>query len=161
MKLNGVEVYRSEDGRYFTRRLIRNHYNYKSDNQEYIRRVYGHVKICEHCKKRFFTPNIKTKNCSDRCAKIGVKNPRWKGGRFMSGGYVVRNIEGTRIREHRYIMEQHFGRKLENHELVHHKNAIKTDNRLENLEVIMSYPKSGFHKGEMSCPQCQYKFFVK
>jgi hypothetical protein len=41
-----------------------------------------------------------------------------------------------RIYEHRYIMEQHLGRELDRTEHVHHINGDKTDNRIENLEII-------------------------
>lgn len=40
-----------------------------------------------------------------------------------------------RIREHIYIIQKHIGRKLKPNELVHHKNGIRNDNKLENLEL--------------------------
>ena len=48
------------------------------------------------------------------------------------------NKKAVAVLQHRYVMEQHIGRDLRSDETVHHINGIRTDNRLENLELFSS-----------------------
>jgi len=50
-------------------------------------------------------------------------------------GYRYLTVDGRRIAEHRYVMEQILGRPLYPFETPHHKNGRRADNRPENLEL--------------------------
>ena len=108
---------------------------------------------CAFCSE-FFKPKRKiSKFCTKKCfGKYFSKNfsrenhSKWKGGTMTdTEGYIHRKAydhpyrdKQNYVREHRLIMEKHIKRYLYSWEVIHHKNEIIDDNRLENLEIIHS-----------------------
>lgn len=106
-----------------------------------------------------------SKFCSKTCAN------RWTAKNRKATKYRVKTLKGyvmlrapyhpnatTKgyVMEHRLVMEKHLGRLLEADEVVHHKNSIKDDNRLENLELMTKPEHDSLPKPRrpIVCPKC-------
>lgn len=65
------------------------------------------------------------------------------GYRILSNKTHPNSSKTGRLLEHTLVMSNHLGRPLEKHERVHHKNGIRSDNRIENLELWSTWQPSG------------------
>jgi hypothetical protein len=104
---------------------------------------------CEHCgnevsRKRMIKKgrsngvNRRIRFCSLVCRNL-ARNLAPPKGYIHHTGYryfsVAGSTRGKAIGEHVMVMEKLIGRKLNPGETVHHKNGIRDDNRVENLEL--------------------------
>jgi len=93
------------------------------------------TKKCERCGKGFETGGRIGKTtkiyCSNRCSKM-TQNGRTR----REDGYIQISLPGKRVYEHRLVAEKMLGRKLKKGEVVHHINAVRDDNREENILVM-------------------------
>ena len=121
-----------------------------------------------HGKKLRPAPKCKCKNCPRAAERLGYCLAHYqrilKGGKIRENdpivvrngwfqhntGYIVVSSSGHSngmkngsIMEHIKIMSEYLGRSLLRSENVHHKNGIRYDNRIENLELWSTFQPKG------------------
>jgi hypothetical protein len=133
----------------------------------------GQDKKCPVCGKMFYVFPQKLKTpigrfgiaCSEQCYVVYKRTvlcpPKpW----INSSGYLnIRDIKtGKTMQQHRLVMENHLGRRLESWEVVHHIDGNKTNNELSNLVVTVQnkHAKTTRSDGmkDVRCPHCLKNF---
>lgn len=102
---------------------------------------------CKNCGNLFQPERTSRQFCSKKCyAKWRKGKPRCEF--WYENGYKILSCgDGIGIKEHIKIMEDFIGRKIDRHkENVHHKNGIRDDNRIENLELMTRGEHSKLHR---------------
>lgn len=98
-----------------------------------------------HCSKGYCSSHNKQIKLGVPLRPLRTTTRHWGDYHISPQGYAVRRSPETKkiVYQHREVMEQSLGRPLFTYENVHHVNGVRSDNRLENLELWSSSQPSG------------------
>lgn len=114
--------------------------------EQWVLKRKGYTGRCSYCNSK-----INGKLVGEKGLKFRATNHyNWKGGIYKNhAGYIFQIITpeddfylpmahktSNRVMQHRLVMAKHLNRCLLPWEVVHHKNGIRDDNRIENLELL-------------------------
>jgi len=96
----------------------------------YCNKLHNRISLycSQSCASKQFWKKVKEES-KELQPKIGDK-------RENSLGYMNLWDGNKWVIEHRYIFEKYLGRNLMEDEIIHHRNGNKSDNRLENLQLL-------------------------
>lgn len=114
-----------------------------------------YLKLC------ILLPDRTYKAITNKASRLGIViRNNIKSFGFISGrGYRVLWVNGEKLLEHRGVMALKLGRMLEDHEIVHHVDHIKYNNKIWNLDLFENHSK---HKiAEYSFNKCMPELFKR
>lgn len=125
-------------------------YNIKP-REKLSKNSFAKIKISENAKNRP-SPRKNVKLTNETKEKMSISKSNGIGKKSIHNGYVriyfpdhPKSDSYGYILEHILIMECNIGRWLKKDEVVHHKNFVKNDNRIENLELMSRKKHSKMH----------------
>lgn len=105
------------------------------------------VRTCLFCGNEFVLGKHKDKKFCDLKCSAAYKRAADRKPTLGADGYkYVWFSDGSGMKEHRYIMERHLGRKLTTDEIVHHVDGNRANNSISNLVVLGRGEHSAIHR---------------